>query len=412
MEILKFIISLKNFFQEYFKDQNIIITNILSDVNGEAKGILCKQIYVVICIIIIYIVVLYLFIYSFVLTCLFIHTNFINLFKTHKSLEDDIRTSQMNNTYHITDYLSLEKNMFSMFILIILSFICMVYLFVTCNVLPHTKWPYLTIFIVISFIILLIYFIIYYSTISRISAINYNLLNNIYSYLNYEYLNDGAMCNYFDKDKAKVSNPNYDFIEGKCNTVDTSETNLKNYILAQITLMSAHVDITDPNVSKETLKNIKDSNGAKYYDKIINATMTYAIAYYLNTLNSQNAKDFFALSNILNGNFIESLFKFRINPFLYISRDNINILQYSLPSAIMSVPRTASGEVSTTASSINTSNLYKYIRHDYDSIKNILTNNIIDYIRLTDSLTPSAYCYITIMMIGLIMFVINYYKKG
>jgi hypothetical protein len=417
MEILKFIISLKNFFEKYFREQNNIISEITNKIGGEAKGILCKKIYTVICILIIYIVVLYLFIYSFVLTCIFIHTNFINLFKVNKSLEDDICALQMKNTYHITDYLSVEKNMLSMFILILLSFICIFYLYAYNGVNSHTTWPYLIIFILVSFKILLVYFIIYYSTISRISARNYNLLNNIYSYINYDYLNNGGVCNYLDKNKSKLINPNYDFIEGKCNNIDASNTNLKRYILAQIVAMSTSVNITDPEVSKETLKNIKDSKGIKYYDKIINAIMTHALAYYLN---SEKSKEFFSLSNILNGNFIEQLFKFRINPFLYIQRDNINILTYSLPQnlidesdyPVMVLSSDENTQIDNTRNDINQSNLIKYIKHDYDNIKNILTNNIIDYVNLTDSLTPSAYCYILIMLIGLILFIVNYYKSA
>ena len=131
MELFKFIISLKNFLQNYFTQQNDILSEILKNIGdgSDSKGILCKKIYAVICIIIIYIAVLYVFINSLVLTILYFISIFVNLFKNNKTLEDDIRTLQAINTVHITDTLSFDKNMLAMFIIILLSIGCMCYLY-------------------------------------------------------------------------------------------------------------------------------------------------------------------------------------------------------------------------------------------------------------------------------------------
>jgi hypothetical protein len=411
MELFKFIISLKNFLQDYFLKQHDILSDILNIIGqgGDSKGILCKKIYAVICIIIIYIAVLYIFLNSLILTILYIYSIFVNLFKNNKTLEDDIRTLQAINTIYITPSVSLDKNMFAMFIMILLSIACMCYIYYISSIIAYKKWPYLTVFIIISFIILVIYFLLYFSTINRISLKNYNLMNEIYSYINYKYLTKGAMCNYLDKGIAKAASSNYNFIEGKCNNPNITNDNLNKYITIELLHMAYSVDITDTTISKESLKNIESIKGIKHYDNIINALITHALATYLKTVDSTNekVKDFFSLSNILNNNFIESLFKYRINPFLSISRDNINILNYEFPTDL--IPATTT---ETNLLNIKNSKLLKYIKQDYDKIKNMLAQNIIEFIYLTDTLTPSAYYYTLILLFGFILLTVNYFKSG
>lgn len=397
MSMPKWFIILLDFIKNYFKTKSDECSKII---NSVAEGNFCIKLYLGICIFIIYFVIIYIFIGSFGICVAYINNSVINLFRNNCSYKNNIKFMQINNLIHITDWLSFDTDLFIMFILCILYFVSLFYIYInTRSPVSNTRpdilgmWSYLTVFIIISFIVIFIYFIVFYSKLSTISSRCNNILNNLYKYINIDFLKYGS-CNYFDKEASNIINPNENFIEGKCNNLEINNKHLMAYIRNQFLEISKVEDITNRSVAKIAFQNVKDENGISYYNKILNAIVTQAIIYYIG---ADNGKDFFSLSNLLTTNYLESFFRHKINPLIYLTYKDINLFGYTPPLLY--------GD-----NDVDSSILLKYIINDYEKIKYLLSNLINDYINLANSLMPAVICSFIIFIIAIILFIINIFN--
>lgn len=373
---------------------------------------LCLKIWLFLCILIMHISVLYIFIKCLMYTVYFIYYRVTLILRENPSLYHSPYFAQLNDFTYYNKYLAFEKYILTYIILIIIFFCCLLFLYVyTKGLIKNSKgeitsafsyYTYLIGYAVMVIAISIAFMIMHAVTIVRVSSIINNMLDNLYDNLNLEYLNN--VCDYTENKDHSVS-----FIYGYCNGLESNREKLKTFLGQINTAWSAKhpgylgiyrglYNEGRKDEAKEYLMGLKDDDDVSYYGKMLRALVTFSLINYFVQNNLRNeGQRFFSISNTVRENLFDELIKTRINPFLYLKNNNLILINY----------------VFTRSEYVNIipGDLFDILNNDYDDIKDNITNGIIElYDIFTYKMTPAAYSYILISIVGVALIMMKYFE--
>jgi hypothetical protein len=208
-------------------------------------------------------------------------------------------------------------------------------------------------------------------------------MNLIYNNINYEFIDAYKICDYFENTKN-----NDNFENGKCNNaLSKYKSNfIKNYIQTKIS------NITNiNNMSADDFKKLE------VYNKIKTALFTNSIIKYFIKNNQENElKEFFSIANITNTNYLDNIYKFHINPFLYLKMTDLSFLNtnYSYNEYINAFS--------------NNNKIFFAIIKDYNDLEYNLSNNIVSIYNICRLKMLSSSFINHIMVLIIILFIVIY----
>ena len=322
---------------------------------------------------------------------------FSTLIKNQIKLKDIPEFNQIENIIYIADNLSFDYSLI-LFIIICCIIIAIVYYFqVILNINEvYVEFNLLIPFIAVCIIIGVIYFIYNLTHINFLSRRNNTLIQLIYNNINMQFINDQRLCNYL---KKKNEFDDY-FVHGNCNDVK-SLFNIKK-LYAYITTQINEIYSKDNNVSIETFKQMKDSKGIFYKDRLQSAFFTFSIMkYYIDNNLLNEANNFFSTYNLM-----KLRFKPRINPILDLNYDSILFNSTDLDYSILEMQ---------SAFNYN-KDIYNYVYNDFYNTNSNIQKLIVDIYNICQYKMICIYYYY--LLIGIIMFFIilyyfikNYYNR-
>ena len=158
------------------------------------------------------------------------------------------------------------------------------------------------------------------------------------------------------------------------------------------------------NVSKLTYDDfikLKDSNGINYYKKIKSAMLTDTILKYFTSNNSyNNLAKFFSIANTTNTNFLDNIYKYHLNPFIYLSSNNLTFLQskYTYNTNFQSA-------------FYNNSTIFYQLLQDYNNLEYSITNIMVNIYNICSYNMLSIYIFYVLILIIMIIFILYYFIK-
>lgn len=319
-------------------------------------------------------------------------TWFSNLFIKDPSLASYPEYNQISNIIYINEWFSIDYG-FIINLIFIISFLISIYFIYSLND-KYTDIFYNFNYSIILFItILIIYIIIYlynYSNIITLSKKINDSMNIIYNNINYEFIDNYKLCDYFDNTK---NNDNFKY--GKCNNALSkyNSLNIKKYIQDKLS-----------NIKNINTISFNDFKNLDVYNKIKTALFTNSIIYYFIKNNQENElQEFLSITNITNTNFIDNIYKFHINPFLYLKISDLSFLNsnYSYNDYIHSFN--------------DNKNIYFGTIKDYNDLEYNLSNNIVSIYNICRLKMLSSsfinYIYMLIIILFIIIYIIYNYNK-
>jgi hypothetical protein len=386
MDIIKnrFIIEFYKLLKKYFINKKNIYINIVFELISNNK----------LCLAVINFILLFIVFFSLFYIVLSIIQNsfntsgswFSNLFIKDPSLGSYPEYNQISNIIYISDWFSIDYGFIINFVFI-LSFLISIYFIHNLNNDYYTDIFFnFNYSIVLFIIILIIYVVIYlynYSNIITLSKKVNDSMNLIYNNINYEFIDAYKICDYFENTKN-----NDNFENGKCNNaLSKYKSNfIKNYIQTKIS------NITNiNNMSADDFKKLE------VYNKIKTALFTNSIIKYFIKNNQENElKEFFSIANITNTNYLDNIYKFHINPFLYLKMTDLSFLNtnYSYNEYINAFS--------------NNNKIFFAIIKDYNDLEYNLSNNIVSIYNICRLKMLSSSFINHIMVLIIILFIVIY----
>ena len=412
MNIADFIALIKNlftdigrFFTKYYSDKISsfkLISGLGNDTNAHKK---CITIYLILSILVIYITSISLLTLSIATSLQYIIRLIKNGFTNNIEITKEVQFIKIGDIITIGGF-SFDIFMFVSFILCLLYIMAYIFLMYQTNHSIFKEWYYINIFIVSSIIIILLYFISFYSIFIEIMKSSSKLTNTIYSNINIDFLKE-KLCNYDNRGLYMKSIESDNFVEGKCNKTlkDGSIEKIKeatvSYCDAKFLKIKQGMTAENANITKKHFQSIKNEKDVSYYDNILSAHITGALYTWYHTKFIKDNKDvynFFSLENLLNtNNYLSAYFTNKTNPFLEINRSEIKTntaFKYAIDSPL--------------ADDVTKLKLYNYLSIDYEKKIYSIYVLIKNYVVLCDSIIPPVYSFILITIVAIILFIINF----
>ena len=242
---------------------------------------------------------------------------------------------------------------------------------------------------------ILFYYFYNYNNIINISSNNNMMMKLIYNNINADYLNL-YICNYFNNSDIT----DIYFIYGQCNFKSNYNNNkITDYIFSLITQIDSNPNTRVNTLSYDDFIKLKDSNGNNYYNKIKSAMLTDTILQYFISNNAyNNLARFFSITNTTNTNFLDDIYKYHLNPFVYLSSNNLTFLQSKY---------TYNESFQTTFH--NNSNIFYQLLQDYNNLEYSITNIMVNIYNICSYNMISIYTFYLLLFIIMIIFIIVYF---
>lgn len=339
--------------------------------------------------------IIYLVVYNFILTNYYLYYKTTNIFRENPTLSIIPEYNQVTNIYYITDWFSIDWNIFLYIFYILHIFVFIGYLFYYSsipNILVEFQYT-IALFVIILFIIIIYIFTNFYNT-NKLSIKIKNIMNILYNNINNEYLNT-YICNYNDDNNGL----NIDFEKGKCNDIKKhfSNNGLYNYLSSVINEIETLKNKSIKDMDIDIIKKIEDKNGKKYYDKLISAFITYELVkYFINNNLIEESKEFFSVLNTSNSNIL-NLINSKLNIFLYLKLNNLSLLEANY---------TYNDKMKET---IKNPKLFYSILKEYLVIETSLTNSVNDVYNICKNDITCVYIYYLLISVITIIFIIVYF---
>ena len=428
MNITIFIALIKKLFKElgiffsiYYNDKIESfksISGLGNDINAHKN---CITIYLILSILVIYITSISLLTLSIATSLLYIIQLINSGFKNNSDITKEAHFIKTGDLITIGGF-SFDIFMFVSFILCLLYIMAYIFLMYQTTNNIFIEWYYINIFIVSSIIIILLYFISFYSTFIEIIKSSSKLTNTIYSNININFLHD-ELCNYNDRgtymELFKASDDK--FVEGKCNKtvladlLDTQiKTKINDYCEKEFLKIYNSNTAEIANITKKDFQSIIDQKKKiSYYDNILSAHITGCLYTWYYTKFIKGNKDvynFFSLSNIFNEtNYISAYFTNKTNPFLEISREDIKkYIAFTYEIAEVTAISPPSDLTDNGKKIKMRQKLYNYLIIDYEKKLYSIYGLIINHVLLCDSVIPPVYSFILIIIVAIILFIIKF----
>lgn len=404
-EIIKKILKIFTIIGDYFQKKTSLFNYLLdqSKYRIELRGI-CSIIVCVSLIISIYLALIYIIYLNFGNVLYASYYNISNNFRNNPSAFYYPEFYQITDLWYITDSFSINWSLF-IYAFLIIKIIAFIYI-IAYNMLDsgyiHKSFDYIIPLFFIILVMILYYMFHNFSYINTLSLKVHKLLNGIYLNINADFLN-AKICNYL---KPKYDT-DLDFTYGQCNNFveNFSYNSFCDYLKVLVDELKINADTsTKPfnDFKINDIKKIVDKNGINIYDKIVDTFFTYAlIRYFVDNNMIEEGKEFFSLYNITNTNYLDKLFKNRINPFSYFKLNKLNILNYTF---------TLDNKMQTALD--DREKLFYSILKDYYKIENSLSNIIIDIYNICKYKMISKNFIFTLTTLLILLIIIVYIFKN
>lgn len=309
---------------------------------------------------------------------------FANFFTKDPSLGSYPEYNQISNILYINDWFSIDYG-FIINNIFILTFFISIYLLYKKNYYSKI-FENLNYCIILFIIIFITYIIIYFYNYTNITTLSKKIndsMNIVYNNINYDFINEAKLCDYF------VNTTNNDIFEnGKCNNIISkyNKKNIKKYI-------------SDTLLDIKNIRTMYDSEfkNTKQYNKIITALFTDSIInYFIKNNQEDELKNFFSIVNITNTNFLDNIYKFHINPFLYLKLSDLSFLNINYPYKDY------------IDSFQNNKHIYFLVIKDLNDIEYKLSNNIVNIYNICRLKMLSSSFINYIITLFIILFIIIY----